>query len=107
MMTFPKSRNIALAVTVGAGLLVLAGCKSTGVKLAVPPPPGQNQMAAKSINDRCPIPAFRAVDPRIPSAVYKGHLIAFCSPQCRKRWQHWTVAQKDAFVSKQFASSAK
>lgn len=58
------------------------------------------------INDRCPIMADEEIDEDSPTTTYKGHVIGFCCPGCKKKWAAKPETDKMAFLIKYVPAAA-
>lgn len=61
------------------------------------PHEGGEHAASAIANSKCPITDLD-VDPKVPTGTWKDRVIGFCCPNCEKKWDALTAAERDAFV---------
>lgn len=83
------------ALLVACAGVALIGCESDGSE----EPTTQAAVSMGAVNDTCPIMGGD-VDPNAKMAEFEGAKIGFCCDGCISKWNTWSYAQKQDFVTK-------
>lgn len=89
--------RISIALTLFAGLFLIAGCGETtddATNAGTPASDGDTAVTAAS-NELCPIMG-EAISTDGGTAEFNGKTIGFCCPECVEKWESLSDADKEA-----------